>query len=79
MTMRDINQEKIIQSRENKLRDLSSKLKSIGVSVTDFFQFLRVKWIKDNIKGSYIHYIERVLGNSVNEIIELKLHFISKR
>lgn len=67
------NYEKAIQERKSNIGRLQEELKPTGVSILDFFQYLRLKWIKQEIKGNDITYIERVLGKPISKIVEIKL------
>lgn len=71
--MRQQAREKTIQQRKSNIDRLQEELKPIGVGVLDFFQYLRLRWIKQEIKGDNITYIERVLGKPINKIVETKL------
>jgi len=72
--MKQNNHEREIQDGKSHIDRLQGELNSIGVSVLDFFKYLQSKWIKQNIKGDYIKYIERVLNKPINKLIEIKLN-----
>lgn len=65
--------EKTIQEGKSSIGRLQNELKSLGVSILDFFQYLRLKWLKQEVEGDYINYIERVLGKPINKAVEMKL------
>jgi L-lysine 2,3-aminomutase len=67
------NFEKTIQVETSNIDKLKDELKPISVSVLDFFQYLRLKWIKQNVKGNDITYIEKVLGKPISKIVITKL------
>jgi len=71
--MKQKNHEHSIQEGKNHLDILQDELKSIGVSVIDFFRYLRLKWVKQEVKRDYINYIEKILGKPIDKIVDLAL------
>lgn len=76
--MKQQTYEKTIQEGKSNIGRLQDELKSLDVSVLDFFQYLRLKWFKQEVKRDYINYIEQVLGKPINKALEMKLNEVKK-
>jgi len=57
---------------------LQDELAQLNVSLIDFFQYLRLKWIKE-INREDIPFIERVLSKSIKDIARLNLNENQKK
>jgi lysine 2,3-aminomutase len=77
--MQQKNHKKSIQERKSNIDRLQDELKPIGVSILDFFQYLRLKWLKQNVKGDNITYIEKVLGKPIHKLITIGLNKTKKK
>ena len=64
---------KVARYRKSNLEELQERLRSIDVNVLDFFQYLRLKWMKRETRQEDVLYIEKALHKSVDELIEIKL------
>lgn len=60
------------KQKMSKLDKLQEELKSIGVEVLDFFQYLRSRWINKEVRGNLKIYVEKVLEKPIENIIKEK-------
>lgn len=65
--------EEMIQRGKSNIDKLQNELEPIGVTVVEFFRYLRSDWIRRNVRDDYVAYIERVLGRPLNGLEDINL------